>query len=284
MAKIDPANVAPDALPRIRGVVNTRISRGVIIAQAWPKKRGPSKTAAQIFLTKQFGRAGQMAANAEPMSAETARFFSKGTVWLPRDLLVRAAYGNLFEITLPDGTQAYPTFKGYPGQPTPPEETVRQWFYNFSNNWLASAASTSAYASKGHLIVTDIDLVINGFRSIFAAVSGATYVAGIYTLDGSNVITAAQIGTPQTISTSVRKMHEFDLDATVSAGDRIAIMLSRTDGANTYALPLVASNNANWLTPCTDVGYARLAQANPAIGHTVETGVNPFALGLLIDL
>jgi hypothetical protein len=106
MAKILPANIAPDALPRVRGVLLTRISRGVIIAQSWPRKRGKMTHPNVIFTSRQFSLACQMAANAEVRSFQTAVFLTKGSSLLPRDLLVMAAFGKAYEVTLPTGALA----------------------------------------------------------------------------------------------------------------------------------------------------------------------------------
>lgn len=106
MAKILPANLAPDALPRVRGVLITRISRGVIIAQMWPRKRGKPTNWNVIFTSKQFSYAAQMAANPEPMSLISAINMTKGSDWMPRDLLVRAAFGKAYEINLLTGGTA----------------------------------------------------------------------------------------------------------------------------------------------------------------------------------
>jgi len=106
VAKILPANLAPDALPRIRGVFLTRISRGVIIAQSWPRPRGKIKNSRVAFTSEQFARAAVMAANPEPISLITAQISTKGSDWMPRDLLVRAAFGKAYEISLPTGGQA----------------------------------------------------------------------------------------------------------------------------------------------------------------------------------
>lgn len=114
MAKILPANLAPDALPRVRGSLLTRISRGVIIAQKWPRKRGPVTNSNVNYTSRQFSFAAKMAANPEPMSYATAVFMVKGSHWMPRDLLVMAAYGKAYEITLPEGGVATQAFHGPP--------------------------------------------------------------------------------------------------------------------------------------------------------------------------
>jgi hypothetical protein len=282
MAKIYPANVAPDALPRVRGILLSRISRGVAIAQKWPRKRGPSETPQQVYLTQQFSRAAHMAANAEPMSAETARFFSKDTVWLPRDLLVRAAYGNLFEIILPDGTKAYQTSHAYPGTVTPEDLRVRQYHPNLTSGVLALANSTSSFATKGVLVIPDQDTDIEAVVFPFTPVSGATYVARVLALDAALVITAVETGPAKTISGTLKKPYEFEIGTAMLAGTRYAICLSRTDGADNYALPCVASANANFLWPCRDLGYSRIAKAIPLIGDTVQSGAGAICCSPLL--
>jgi len=104
MAIVIPKNLAPDTLPRIRGRFLVKPWRGIFVAAAWPKKRGKPKHPNTIWNSKQFGYAGRMAANSEPMQFETARFLTEGSHWLPRDLLTMAAYGKAYEVYLPDGT------------------------------------------------------------------------------------------------------------------------------------------------------------------------------------
>ena len=103
MAKIFPANLAPDAYPRFRGNILTRSTKFGLVVQKWPEKRGPAKTWQAYFLSQQFAIAARMAANTDPLQWETAKFLSTGTVWLPRDILVMAAYGKLYEIQDPRG-------------------------------------------------------------------------------------------------------------------------------------------------------------------------------------
>lgn len=134
MAKILPANLAPDALPRIRGVLLTRISRGVIIAQSWPRPRGKIKNSRVAFTSEQFSRAAIMAANPEPMSLITAQVSTKGSDWMPRDLLVRAAFGKAYEVTLPNGgvatqnSHAPPPLGGTLWTPAAMGGTLRAWY------------------------------------------------------------------------------------------------------------------------------------------------------------
>lgn len=89
-----------------------------MLAQKWPRKRGKPKNWKVYFTSQQFALASKMAANSEPMQLETAKFMVKGTVWLPRDLLVRAAYGNVYELVLPDGSVAPQNSHAAPEEPS----------------------------------------------------------------------------------------------------------------------------------------------------------------------
>lgn len=121
MAKLNPANLAPDALPRLRGVVITYINKFGVVAQKWPRKRGPITNFNVAWTSNQFAIASRMAANAEPMSMETARYMTQGTVWLPRDMLVMAAFGKAIQLVSPEG-DIYTQADHGPPPPTPVED------------------------------------------------------------------------------------------------------------------------------------------------------------------
>lgn len=120
MAKVDLANIPPDAWPRVRGAFLVKAGIYGPYAAKWPRKAGPPKTPAQQFTSAQFGIAARMAANSEPVQFETAREMTKGTDWLPRDLLTLAAYGKAYELFAPDGTPFTQADHGYPKDTPPP--------------------------------------------------------------------------------------------------------------------------------------------------------------------
>jgi hypothetical protein len=180
VAKILPANLAPDALPRVRGVLLTRISRGVIVAQAWPRKRGRMTNPKVIFTSKQFSLAAQMAANPEPMSLITAMFLTKGSDWMPRDLLVRAAFGKAYEITLPDGTLATQNSHA------PPAPGTRLWIPTdlgaALQAWYRADLLTGA---EGSPVTTWPDQSIHGYH---ATKPGSTVNLHLADLNGLNTV------------------------------------------------------------------------------------------------
>lgn len=108
MAKIVPDPLAPDVIPRIRGVMLAQPTRAGVAVRAWPRAHGPARTAKEHYLREQFRMAARMAANPEPMSLATAIAHTADSNFLPRDLLVRAAYGKAYQVLLPDGTMMTP--------------------------------------------------------------------------------------------------------------------------------------------------------------------------------
>ncbi len=283
MAKINPANVAPDAYPRIRGVVLTRTTAQGIVVQKWPDKRGPSKTEEQKFLTKQFGLAGSMAANSESMAWQTAEFLSRGTVWMPRDILVMAIYGKLYELTGPDGQVFIQANHGWPGKHQPVRPNVLQWQPNQIADVIPSASNTYPAAFKGCCFVPEITGTLYAIRIALTPIAGNSYRACLATLSGSNVITAVTLGTAITIGGSTRRIYEFLVQANFTAGVRYAAMIGCTTQADAYVLPVPDGTQANYLFPCSLQNAAGLPFNSPAIGQTVSVGGMPVPHSLLID-
>lgn len=117
MAIITPISLAPGALPRIRGRVYARTTMWGVVAQAWPRKRGKPRSWTTHWQSQQFGLAARMAANSEPIQYQTAIEMTKGTGWVPRDILVRAALGLAYEVYQPDGTLCGVNDHGAPAEP-----------------------------------------------------------------------------------------------------------------------------------------------------------------------
>lgn len=283
MAKVFPANIPPDAYPRVRGKFLVQPGIGGLHAQKWPRKRGKPTHPAVIFTSTQFGRAGQMAANSEPVQFETARQLTKGTDWLPRDLLTLAAYGKAYELFAPDGTKFTQADHGYPGPVQEGIPTVRQWYFNAAQQVWSSTSSTSTAAFKGSTFTPTQAFDLHGVSAMLTPVSGGTYRAVSCALDASNVIQSVAYGTPVTFSTFTKRICSFPLEDAFVANQRYAVMIGRTDAASTYALPVVAPPQPNWLFPCIDLGYAALQSVAPAVGETVSqnTGANHYLAMLL---
>lgn len=273
MAVITPANLAPDTLPRVRGVILTRPWRGLWVVAKWPVKRGPPKTANQEWTVRQFAYAGRMAANPEPKSYETARFLTEGSHWLPRDVLTMVAYGKFYEVTLPDGTIAPQAYHGPPLAPEP-DDMSYQWFPTNYATFYSATVSSSANATKGTVFTPSQNITITAAQALFNSVNGATYQMHIAELNGSNGILAITSSDPVTISGNNERLYAFDLSGVLTAGTRYGILLSRTDGANNYALPMRVPTLPQLLLPNLHQGAGVLAKALPTVGDglTVTAG------------
>jgi hypothetical protein len=64
----------------------------------------------------------------------------------------------------------------------------------------------------------------------------------------------------------------FDVGVDLNAGEDYAVCLQRTDGSNTYQLPVFFITNPYLRAPITNLGYARLASNSVSVGDTINTG------------
>lgn len=114
MAKVHLANLDPGSIPRVRGAFVVHLRKEGPVAHKWPRKRGQARSFADHFLRQQFRYAATMASNPEPLQLATAIELTRGTPYMPRDLLMRAIYGKAYEVVLPDGTRLVPADHGAP--------------------------------------------------------------------------------------------------------------------------------------------------------------------------
>ncbi len=83
---------------RIKGaLVIHGAADGTMIARKWPKKRSAKQSAAAKARSDLFGLACSLSTHSIPEDVISARFYSAGTMYLPRDILVSAMYGKLVE-------------------------------------------------------------------------------------------------------------------------------------------------------------------------------------------
>lgn len=94
---------------RHRGRMNIRaLPDGTFHAAAWPRKRGKPKSALQQAYVDAFAQIAHWAAHPDALTYASATQASDGLMLLPRDIMIRAAYGTNTIITLPDGTRYVP--------------------------------------------------------------------------------------------------------------------------------------------------------------------------------
>lgn len=266
MAKVDLGNIAPDAFPRIRGRFLVRPQRGGFIAVAWPQKRGENQSANSQWTAQQFAYAGRMAANAHTLDLQTAIYMTKGTDWVPRDLLMRGIFGTAYTIINQDGTEWTVTPKTPPTYRRP---VITQWQFNQFDSAYTGTVSSSPNAFKGCIFVPYESMTIYAAQALFPGVINATYQMMLAGLSPTNVIEDLVMSDVVTAGATTDRFRLFNMPTHLLAGGRYALMVGRTDAGDAYAMPVRASNNARWLMPVNSIGFATLADATPDVGDTI---------------
>lgn len=93
--------------PTYRGRIMIDSFRGVLRIRKWPKKRGPPRSARQAFWVDWFRQANRLAKYVDGMSMARAIAMTKGSGLYPRDVLLMAMRGRLYNWTTPDGWRWY---------------------------------------------------------------------------------------------------------------------------------------------------------------------------------
>ncbi len=278
MAKIKPGNLAPYAYPRIRGLFLTQDYKGGIAARTWPKKRGKNQSPNSQWTSQQWGIAARWSASMFPLDYLTAQAVTAGTDWMPRDILLRAIFGTAIEVYNPDGTKWTVSYKG---PPPPRRALVQQWQYDIFDAVNDASTDAGAQAFKGCTFVPSQDMQIAAALARFTPISTAEYKMVVATLNAGFQITALAVSAGINPLGTTRRWYEFNITADLVAGTTYAVMVGRTLGGNTYALPIQISTAQKWQFPMTLGQNARLAQQTPAVGQTVTVAAGnapPFGL------
>jgi hypothetical protein len=151
-----------------------------------------------------------------------------------------------------------------------------------------SSISSSAFATKGRTITPFITLTALTFFPVLTEVVGASYRLTVCTLSGNTLDTV--IGTSDWIGTSaVTKMVEVPLNVTLTGGQAYGILITRTDGASTYVLPLSGSStitSSPWggLPSQFNIQSLTSATTNPSPGTVFNIGTAPFSGNFLFSI
>lgn len=95
-------------MPSLRGKFMVDVYRGLIRVRAWPKRRGPPKSAAQRYWVDWFKQANLLAKYVDAATARRAIDLTKGTGMYPRDIILSAMRGRLYWITDKNGKKWFP--------------------------------------------------------------------------------------------------------------------------------------------------------------------------------
>ena len=166
---------------------------------------------------------------------------------------------------------------------------IADWNYKDTNR------STSGYAWKGNRVIPYQDILVYAIGYFGNVVAGASYQAAIITVSGNTIATIQKTATV-TIPASASQTNGvtlwlfFDSPITLSAGGTYYLAVGRTDGSDTYALPVPFDSSSadqfNFLPAAQGEQYIRIAKANPAVGDTVylTASTHQVSQGLLFAL
>lgn len=139
------------------------------------------------------------------------------------------------------------------------------------------AASGSAYATKGVRVTPTVAMKLYGLCYMGTMVASGIYQAHVATISAGAIATLVSSAS-YTVAASGEdlggKRHWlwFASPVALAAGTEFALMVSRTNGGDTYALPVETDVNAR--TPfgnkSVEAGYARVAKAAPVVGNAVD--------------
>ena len=152
---------------------------------------------------------------------------------------------------------------------------VTDWSYRSSHR------SGSAFAWKGNEFTPYVDVELAAIAYYGGLVANATYQAAVVTGTGTpgNVATITKSRTltlPGTLPNPDGGWLWLDFDPPVvlQAGTTYGLLTGRTDGADTYALPVpYLSSGTEQQVPMPGSGHERswrIAKANPQIGDTID--------------
>lgn len=102
--KIEPDPLVPDAYVRTKGIVYVRQTRWGPKASKWPRPHSSGASPGSLWRRLEFGLVAAATKNVIGQDIAGATTLAKGTTYVPRDLLMKAMLGTLYELHLPDGT------------------------------------------------------------------------------------------------------------------------------------------------------------------------------------
>lgn len=96
------------AMDRVKGSFLTRGSAGKVIAQKWPKGNGRAKSPFDRMRQMEFAAIAKWASSPFDLDLFTAIEMARGTQYVPRDILMMAAYGRYYTISDMEGNEYMP--------------------------------------------------------------------------------------------------------------------------------------------------------------------------------
>lgn len=281
--------------------------RGTLYARAWPQRRKRPLHPTTIEQITKFTAVQHVAKRVAPDIAVAARSVTKGTALMPRDIITKALYGNLLAIHSPGERTMIPMstaqqisalldlLANQPGDmlqrgadlwgPSQGGTGGSAWHWWKGYNAIATDTDFTGAATMGNIWDQYEDAQISETMARWSVINGETYVMRVARLSGTNVIQEIVSSDPVAVSDAIVYPRRFRLLATLIAGQRYALLLSRTSGADNSECRAYRNSGSGPLWPGRHIGWTRPAKIAPAIGDTL-TIVNandaaPFGMNYL---
>jgi hypothetical protein len=103
VAKVKTSQLSVQAAPVERGVLNMRNTKHGVVMQKWPEGRGRGTTPYRWYSEQEFIYAARWATDVDALDRETAENLVKGSLYIWRDAIISATYGNFLRITDENG-------------------------------------------------------------------------------------------------------------------------------------------------------------------------------------
>ena len=149
-------------------------------------------------------------------------------------------------------------------------------------NYRNSSRSSTLYAWKGNEFTPDLDVILYALGYFGEIVANGVYKAAVVTGTATpgNVATIT-FSASYTVGASPASLDggyfwlEFATPITLIAGSVYGLMVGRTDGSDTYGLPIPANGSVGAHNAVPMVGLShgngwRIAKANPVAGDTIN--------------
>ncbi|HTM83279.1 hypothetical protein [Asticcacaulis sp.] len=223
MVKIKRGDLDPKAFTHtLKGFyVKTWLGRPIV---ARSPRFGPRNGKASVWNRNQFTIAARMAASPVWLDQVAAMGLSRGTEQVPRDILMMAAYGNLFSIEFPDGSTTTVADHNYQ-PPAPAEELTSMLVSTMYDAAYTQSSTSTTQDTLGSIIGFPEATKIRGVGVV--AAQSVSWIGSIILakIDASLVITEILAEGPQTSMPSIRKLLWLPVELDLEAGDQIAVIL-----------------------------------------------------------
>lgn len=223
-----PSQIPDAALHRAhRGIVLHSVWRGQSVAKAWPRKRGPKGTPAQLAAREAFGRLASAFNDIADSEKLGARLMAEGTGYTWRDVLMRTMTGRFFLIDGVNSVDAQETLDAISRQ-------IGALLVRTDAGWLglSPGAEGEVLTAHGAGALPSYDVVVGASTGLFAALL-------------SDLPTQASTALTTSVNLSPTTVADNNLgitldQATANAAADVLHGISRTVPATPYTITVLA--------------------------------------------